>query len=341
MSRVLVTGGAGYIGSHTTIELLQHGHEITVVDNLSNSSAGSLDAVRKLTGKPVQLHEIDIADQAALGKIMDEGKFDAVIHFAAFKAVGESVNEPLKYYQNNVGGFVSLLEAVVKHSIPKFVFSSTAAVYGTPPVDRVTEETPTNPESPYGWSKYMDEIVLRDCCAATTLHGTALRYFNVVGAHESGELGESPLGRPNNLLPLVVQATAGKIPPLTVYGTDYPTADGTCERDFIHVVDLARAHVAALEHDSSDGMNYHVFNVGTGHPTSVLKLIETFESVNGVKVPHTLGERRPGDPAAYFAAPDKAQAQLGWQATKTIEDACRDAWNWQTKHPNGFTKEHS
>jgi len=339
--KVLVTGGAGYIGSHTIIELLQHGHEIIVVDNLSNSSAGSLDVVRKLTGKPVGFHQADIADRTTLDGIMQAGQFDAVIHFAAFKAVGESVNEPLKYYQNNVGGFVSLLELVVRHNVPKFVFSSTAAVYGTPPGDRVTEETPTNPESPYGWSKYMDEIVLRDCCAATTLHGTALRYFNVVGAHESGELGESPLGRPNNLLPLVVQATAGKIPPLTVYGTDYPTADGTCERDYIHVVDLAKAHVAALEHDSSDGRNYRVFNVGTGHPTSVLKLIETFESVNGVKVPHVLGDRRAGDPMAYFAAPDKAQAELGWQATKTIEDACRDAWNWQIKNPNGFVKENS
>jgi UDP-glucose 4-epimerase len=339
MSHVLVTGGTGYIGSHTIVELLAHGHMVTIADNLSNSSAASIKAIKRLTGTSVPFHAIDIEDGSALDQLLQSEQFDAVIHFAAFKAVGESVSDPLKYYRNNVAGFVSLLQAVTAHRIPKFVFSSTAAVYGTPPSDRVTEETPANPESPYGWSKYMDEIVLRDTCAASPqLQGIALRYFNVVGAHESGDLGESPLGKPQNLLPIIVQAVAGKLPPVTIFGTDYPTADGTCERDYIHVVDLAKAHVAALESTAKEQQNYRVYNISTGTPTSVLELIKTFESVNTVTVPHTLGERRAGDPVAYHAVPDKAKAELGWQATKTIEDACRDAWRWQQQHPDGYTE---
>jgi UDP-glucose 4-epimerase len=336
---VLVTGGAGYIGSHTVLELLTSGYTVTVVDSLVNSSAESLQRVEKLTGKKVAFYELDIQDAAELDALLDRESFDAIIHFAAFKAVGESVSNPLKYYQNNVAGFISLLKSAQKHTIQKIVFSSTAAVYGTPPVERVTETTSLNPESPYGSSKYMDEIILRDCCnMQPELQGVALRYFNVVGAHESGELGESPVGTPQNLLPILIQSLTGKVPPLVINGDDYPTTDGTCERDYVHVVDLAKAHVAALKKlDQKLDKNYHVYNIGTGKPTSVLKLIQIFEAENGVKVPYSIGPRRAGDPAAFFASPDKANTELGWQSTKTIEDAVRDSWNWQSKYPDGYT----
>jgi len=341
MSYILVTGGAGYIGSHTVLELLAKGYQVSVVDNLSNSSTASLQRVEKLSGKKVNLHQFDVQDTTALDKLLTSEQFDAVIHFAAFKAVDESVTDPLKYYRNNVGAFMGLLQSLRSHGVNKIVFSSTAAIYGTPAVERVTEETPANPESPYGWSKYMDELILRDVCQADrNFQAIVLRYFNAVGAHESGQLGESPAGKPANLLPVLIQSLSGKLPPLVVNGNDYSTKDGTCERDYIHVMDLAQAHVTALEKlEAKSNQNYHVYNIGTGKPTSVLELIKSFETVNNIQVPYSIGPRRPGDPVAFFAAPDKARKELGWQATKTIEDAVRDAWNWHLQNPDGYTME--
>lgn len=341
MSHVLVTGGAGYIGSHTVLELLTAGYAVTVVDNLSNSSSGSIKRIEELTGKKIAFHQFGLQQHDKLEALFADSAFEAVIHFAAFKAVGESVADPLKYYQNNVAAFTGLLQAVVEHEVQNFVFSSTAAVYGTPPTEQVTEDTVCHPESPYGWSKYMDEIILRDTCSATAgFKGTALRYFNVVGAHESGHIGELPKGKPQNLLPIIVQAVAGKLPPLTVNGNDYDTPDGTCLRDYIHVVDLAKAHVAALQHMlEQPAGSFEVYNIGTGKPTSVLELMQTFESVNDVKVPYSIGPRRPGDPVAYYAVADKAGQQLGWQSQKTVEDAVRDAWRWQSQNPNGYNQE--
>lgn len=330
MKNVLVIGGAGFIGTHTVVELVAAGYRPVIVDNFSNSERSVITGLEKLLNQPVTYYEQDFRDIGALEKIIENEAIDGVVHFAAFKAVGESVEQPLKYYANNVGGFIVLLQALLKHDVEHFVFSSSAAVYGNPPVTLVTEETVCTPESPYGSSKLMDEIILRDTCKANSnLRGIALRYFNVVGGHESALIGELPKGKPQNLLPIVVQATAGKIPPLTVYGTDYPTSDGTCQRDYIHVVDLAKAHVAALQKLEKDGDGYTVYNVGTGKPTSVLELIKAFERINKVNVPCSLGDRRPGDPAAYYAVADKIENELGWKATKTIEDAVRDAWRWQ------------
>ncbi len=329
MKSVLVTGGLGFIGSHTTVELLNAGYRPVLLDNLSNSDTSVLDGIAAITGTKPTFYEGDFQDTSLLTRIFQDESIDAIIHFAAFKAVGESVLDPLKYYDNNVAGFIQLLQASEQAGIRQFIFSSTAAVYGNPPSDTVTEETPCAPESPYGWSKYMNEIVLRDLCAANPeISGTALRYFNVVGGHESAKIGELPKGKPQNLLPIIVQATTGKIPPLTVYGTDYPTPDGTCLRDYIHVVDLAKAHVAALDHGKA---GFHIYNIGTGNPTSVLELIRSFEKVNNVTVPRVLGERRAGDPTAYYAIADKAQQELDWHATKTTEDAVRDAWVWAQK----------
>lgn len=337
MQTILVTGGAGFIGSHTIVELVQAGYRPVIIDNFSNSEKFVLEHLEKLLGKPVVCYEQDYRDIPALKKVIKEENVSGIIHFAAFKAVAESVAEPLKYYDNNVAGFVQLLKVVVETGLSSFVFSSSAAVYGNPPTDVVTEDTVCNPTSPYGWSKYMNEIILRDTCAATTsLHGIALRYFNVVGSHESNLIGELPKGKPQNLLPIIVQATSGQIPPLTVYGTDYNTPDGTCLRDYIHVVDLAKAHVAALQKimRNKDDSNYGVYNVGTGKPTSVLELIKAFERINKVKVPHQLGDRRPGDPEAYYAITKKAESELGWKATKTVDDAVRDAWRWHESLAN-------
>jgi UDP-glucose 4-epimerase len=265
----------------------------------------------------------------ALTKIIANEQIDGIIHFAAHKAVGESMADPLKYYQNNVSGFIELIAAMRQQSVNRVVFSFSAAVYGNPPTDCVTEETICQPTSPYGWSKYMDEIILRDTCLAyPDFGGISLRYFNVVGAHDTNLIGELSKGKPENLLPIIVQATTGQIPPLTVFGNDYPTPDGTCLRDYVHVVDLAKAHVAALKKLENGGLGYHVYNIGTGKPTSVLELITTFQSVNQITVPYSIGDRRPGDPVAYYASAEKAKRELDWQASKTTEDAVRDAWHW-------------
>lgn len=336
---ILVTGGAGYIGSHTCVELVAAGHRPVIIDNLSNSSKKVLDRLAELTGSNIAFYEQDFQDADALRKVIAKEKIEGIIHFAAFKAVGESVENPLKYYLNNTAGFAQLLEVVAEADSPvhTVIFSSTAAVYGNPAEDSVTEESPPKPESPYGWSKLMDEVILRDTCTANPrLSGIALRYFNVVGAHESGRIGEHSV-KPQNLMPIIVQAAAGISPPLTVLGDDYPTADGTCLRDYIHVVDLAKAHVAALENASAHAKTrFKVYNVGTGKPTSVLELIKTFEKVNGIEVPYKIGARRPGDPVAYYAIAAKAEKELGWKATKSVEDSCADAWRWQSQNPNGY-----
>lgn len=333
MKTILVTGGAGYIGSHTVVELVTAGLRPVIVDNLSNSDKSTLDGIKSITGQDVTYYEGDYQDRALIQKIIRQESVDGVIHFAANKYVGESVENPLKYYQNNAAGFVTFLQTLLDMNIQNFVFSSSAAVYGNPPTDQVTEETACAPQSPYGWSKYMDEIVLRDTCTAKPeLKGIALRYFNVVGSHGSANIGELPKGTPQNLLPLIVLAAAGGIPPLTVFGTDYPTPDGTCLRDYIHVVDLAKAHVAALQDilPKREGA-YDVYNVGTGQPTSVLELIKTFEQTNNVTVPHHLGPRRPGDPVAYYAVANKIEKTLDWKANKTTKDAVRNAWRWHQK----------
>jgi UDP-glucose 4-epimerase len=329
MKNILVTGGAGYIGSHVVAELAAAGFRPIILDNFSTSDKAILAKLERLTGSAPICYEADYQDADTLAEILRKEDVHSVIHIAAFKAVAESVEKPLKYYRNNVAGFVSLLETVMRHKVHNFVFSSSAAVYGNPPLELVTEETPCAPESPYG-CKRMDEIVLRDTCAAEPrLTGVALRYFNVVGSHASGIIGESPLGKPQNLLPIIVQAAAGNIPPLTVYGTDYPTPDGTCLRDYIHVVDLAKAHVAALQKIAKERTGCHVYNIGTSKPVSVMELIQTFEKVNGVAVPHTLGSRRAGDPVAYYADGHKAEKELGWHPENTIQDAVRSAWQWQ------------
>jgi UDP-glucose 4-epimerase len=330
MKNILVTGGAGYIGSHTVVELVAAGFRPVILDNFSNSDRRSIEGLERITGQQLAFYEQDFHDKTKVREIIEKESIDGVINFAAFKAVGESVAEPLKYYQNNVVGFVSLLEILLAAGVHNIVFSSTAAVYGNPPTSEATEATPCNPENPYGWSKLMDEIILRDTCAANSLlQGVVLRYFNVVGSHESALIGESPKGKPQNLLPIIVRAVATN-QPLTVFGNDYETTDGTCLRDYVHVVDLAKAHVAALRKIMNDSTeNYRIYNIGTGKPTSVLELITTFEQVNNMKVPYEIGPRRPGDPAAYYASATKAEADFGWHAEKSIEDAVRDAWRWQ------------
>lgn len=330
MKHILVTGGAGYIGSHVVVELIAAGYVPVILDNFSNSDEKAVKRLEKLTDKHISFYQANYQDAKSLKKILDKEQIDGVIHIAAYKAVGESVENPIKYYENNVAGFVTLLETLLANNVHNLVFSSSAAVYGTPPTELVTEETPLNPESPYGWSKYMDEIILRDTCTSKPeLKGVALRYFNVVGSHKSAIIGESPKGKPQNLLPIIVQAVA-KNKPLTVYGNDYPTPDGTCLRDYIHVVDLAKAHVAALQKmiNTKSG-HYEVYNISTGKPTSVTELISAFERVNKVEVPHAIGPRRAGDPAAYSAVPHKAIRELIWKAEHSIDEAVHSAWQWQ------------
>jgi UDP-glucose 4-epimerase len=340
MKNILVTGGAGFIGSHTVVELIDAGYCPIIIDDFRNSSRSVISALEKLTSQKIALYNQDYCDGELLEKVIKKERIDGVIHFAAYKAVGESVAEPLKYYKNNVSGFVTLLETLLKNKVYNVVFSSSAAVYGEPSKTFITEGTPCAPASPYGWSKYIDECILRDTCESEPkLRGTALRYFNVVGAHSSAQIGELPKGKPQNLLPIIVQACTGQLPPLTVFGTDYPTPDGTCLRDYIHVVDLAKAHVAALQRmNSRSGNNYQVYNIGTGRPTSVMELIKTFEKINRIKVPYKLGARRPGDPVACYASVAKVKKELGWRAIKSVEDAVADAWLWQ-KTLSNYTKE--
>ncbi len=327
---VLVTGGTGYIGSHTVVELLQAGHEPVIVDNLANSKRSVIDRIEELTGYRPVLHEIDIGDRVALDPIIGTGRFGAVLHFAGLKAVGESVRRPLDYYRTNVGGSTALLEVMAHHRLRTVVFSSSATVYGAPETVPVVETMPTaQPTNPYGRSKLIIEGMLEDVHAADPDWNVGiLRYFNPAGAHESGVIGEDPNGIPNNLMPFITQVAAERLPELLVFGDDYPTRDGTGIRDYIHVVDLARGHVAALERMEADP-GFHVWNLGTGQGHSVLEVKAAFERSTGVRVPHRVVDRRPGDIAAIWADPSRAQRELAWNASRSVDDMCVDAWRWQ------------
>jgi UDP-glucose 4-epimerase len=328
---ILVTGGTGFIGSHTVVELLQCGHDVTIVDSLVNSDASVLDAIKQITGKEPYFEQFDIRETIELELLLEKMCIEAVIHFAALKAVGESVQKPLEYYDNNVMGLVSLLRAMNEASVNKLIFSSSATVYGDPDTLPITEEAPLKPPTnPYGATKQMAEQIITDVARSGGLTAVNLRYFNPIGAHQSGLIGELPRGIPNNLVPYVVQAAAGQRDKLTVFGNDYPTPDGSGIRDYIHVVDLAKAHVKALDFISAAQKTaVSTFNLGTGTGVSVLELIHAFEAVNGVKVPYEIGSRRPGDIAACYASADKAAKELGWKTELSLEEALRDAWRWQ------------
>jgi len=332
--KVFVTGGAGYIGSHTCLELLEAGYEVVVYDNLSNASEEALRRVEEITGKCVEFIEGDIRDASRLEKAMRD--CEAVIHFAGLKAVGESVEKPLEYYDNNVAGSVTLLRAMRKLGIKTIVFSSSATVYGDPDVLPLTEEHPLRATNPYGRTKLMIEEILRDLFVAEPDWRIAiLRYFNPVGAHESGRIGEDPRGIPNNLMPYIAQVAVGRLDELRVFGGDYPTPDGTGVRDFIHVVDLSVGHVRALAcFDRQPGVR--VYNLGTGRGYSVLEMLAAFEEACGRRIPHRITDRRPGDVAVCYADPSKAERELGWKALRGIGDMCRDAWKWQSQNPNGY-----
>ena len=333
---ILVTGGAGYIGSHTCLELLHAGYDVVVVDNLSNSKMESLKRVQELTGKTLKFHLIDLLDQQALNTVFQKSQIDAVIHFAGLKAVGESVSAPLKYYYNNVAGTLGLCSVMNNNNVKSIVFSSSATVYGDPKDVPIREEFPVNPTNPYGRTKLMNEEILKDLFEADkNWNIVILRYFNPVGAHSSGRIGEDPNGIPNNLFPYICQVAVGKLSELSVFGNNYPTQDGTGVRDYIHVVDLARAHISALTKFKSD-FGIDTYNIGTGRGYSVLEIISAFEKASGKKIPHKIVERRPGDIATCFADPTKANKELGWTAEYGINQMCIDAWRWQDKNPNGY-----
>ena len=340
--KILVTGGAGYIGSHTQVVLLEAGHEVVCLDNLSNSSPKAQERVEALTGKKVPFYAADVRDRAALERVFSEHRFDCVIHFAGLKAVGESVAKPWEYYENNIGGTLTLTDVMRKHGCKRIIFSSSATVYGDPAEIPITENCPKGRcTNPYGWTKWMQEEILRDLHTADVRNGdkdpwrvVILRYFNPIGAHPSGLLGEDPNGVPNNLMPYITQVAVGKLEKLHVFGNDYDTPDGTGVRDYIHVMDLARGHAAALKAIESGGVE--VFNLGTGRGYSVLEIVHAFEAASGVEIPYVIDPRRPGDIAACYADPGKAERVLGWHAEKSIEDMCRDSWNWQRNNPNGY-----
>ena len=325
---ILVTGGAGYIGSHTCIELLNAGEEIVVMDNFYNSKPRAVELIKEISGKDFKFYEADMCDEAAMEKIFAENDIEAVIHFAGYKAVGESVREPLMYFKNNLGGTFVLLEAMKKHGCKKLIFSSSATVYGIPETVPVNETFPLSAINPYGRTKLMIEDMCRDLCNSDSEWSIALlRYFNPIGAHASGKIGEDPNGIPNNLMPIIINVCTGKQAELKVFGNDYPTPDGTCIRDYIHVVDLARGHLAAIKsvREKTGAIPY---NLGTGNGYSVLEIIETFERVNDIKIPYSIAERRAGDAAECYSVPEKAKNELGWVATHTLEEMCRDAWNY-------------
>lgn len=333
---ILVTGGAGYIGSHTVVELIKLGKEVVIVDNLSNSSILVLDRIEEITGKRPTFYELDVADKAALRSVFEKESIEAAIHFAGYKAVGESVEKPVMYYENNIMSTLSLVEVMAEFGVKKIVFSSSATVYGLNNPSPLVENMPTSATNPYGYTKVMLEQILRDLEVSDKEWSVALlRYFNPIGAHESGLIGEDPAGIPNNLMPFIAQVAVGKRAELSVFGNDYDTVDGTGVRDYIHVVDLALGHIKALE-KISDTTGVYTYNLGSGQGTSVLELVQAFEKVNGVPVPYKIVDRRPGDVATCYANADKALAELNWKTEKTIEDMCRDTWNWQSKNPNGY-----
>ena len=334
---VLVTGGAGYIGSHTCVELIETGHTPIVIDNLYNSSAKSLERVKEITGVEVKFYEGDVRDEALLNKIFDENESGAVIHFAGLKAVGESVAKPLAYYDNNLISTMVLARVMGSRNCKKIIFSSSATVYSGDNEMPLRENSKTgNCTNPYGWTKYMCEQILRDIAFADPEWSVVLlRYFNPVGAHKSGKIGEHPNGIPNNLMPFISQTAIGKRKQLSVFGNDYDTHDGTGVRDYIHVVDLAKGHVAAVSYMQGN-KGEAVFNLGTGTGYSVLDMVKAFETANGIPVPYVIAERRPGDLATCYADPTKSREVLGWTAKHDQTDMCRDTWNWQSQNPNGF-----
>lgn len=337
MKTILVTGGAGYIGSHTIVELLNKNYQVVVIDNLCNSSLEAIKRVEKITGKEVKFYEGDIRDHELMEKIFTNHKIDAVIHFAGLKAVGESCRIPLTYYENNINGTLVLLEAMKKHNCKTIIFSSSATVYGNPERLPLDEECHLSTTNPYGSTKLMLETILTDLYKADqTWKVILLRYFNPVGAHSSGEIGEDPQGIPNNLMPFVAQVATGKLEKIHVFGNDYDTPDGTGVRDYIHVVDLALGHIAALEHIKNPGV--HIYNLGTGKGYSVLDIIHAFEKACGKTLPYVIDARRPGDIATCYASAKKAERDLHWTAKYSLDDMCASQWNWQSKNPFGYQK---
>ena len=334
--RILVTGGAGFIGSHTVVELART-HDVVVVDDFSNAVPEAIERVRALTGTDIVVHELDLRDHDGLLKVFAEHGFGAVVHFAGKKAVGESVEAPLEYYDNNLGGSISLVRAMREFGVRRLVFSSSATVYGAQAPVPMTEDLPTSATNPYGWTKVMIEQILRDVAAADpTWRIALLRYFNPVGAHASGRIGEDPAGIPNNLMPFIAQVAVGRRERLQVFGDDYDTPDGTGVRDYIHVVDLALGHLAALEKLGRTEQPLSVWNLGTGQGTSVLELARAFEQASGRPIPYEVVARRPGDIASSYADPSRAHAELGWRAERTVADMCADTWRWQQGNPQGY-----
>ncbi len=334
---ILVTGGAGFIGSHTCVELLNAGYDVVIVDNFYNSQPESLNRIKKITGKDFKFYETDIRDRAGLDKVFQENKIDAVIHFAGLKAVGESCQKPLEYYENNVAGTVNLCEAMRDNGCKRIVFSSSATVYGMNNISPLTEDmTIGGTTNPYGTTKYMIELILQDLYASDNEWSVViLRYFNPIGAHESGLIGENPNGLPNNLMPYVTQVAIGKLPQLSVFGDDYDTPDGTGVRDYIHVVDLALGHIKAVE-KAMKSNEINAYNLGTGNGYSVLDLVKAFEKASGVKINYKIVPRRPGDLATCYSDPSKALNELNWKAERGLDKMCEDSWRWQKNNPNGF-----
>ena len=335
--KILLTGGAGFIGSHTCVELVSAGHQPVIVDNFYNASPKVLDRLKTITGQDIPFYEADVSDEKAMNAIFEKERFDAVIHFAGYKAVGESVSKPLEYYRNNLDTTLTLCECMRRYGVKRIVFSSSATVYG------LCEEVPFREDmrsmgctNPYGWTKYMIEQILKDVAFANPDWSVALlRYFNPIGAHESGLIGEDPVGIPNNLMPYITQVASGRLKQLSVFGNDYDTPDGTGVRDYIHVVDLAKGHVAAVNY-LADHQGCEIINLGTGVGYSVLDMVKAFEKANGIQSPYRIAPRRPGDIATCYADPTKARELLHWTAEKTLEDMCRDSWRWQKNNPNGY-----
>ena len=334
---ILVTGGAGYIGSHTVVELQNAGYEVVVIDNLSNSSDKSLERVEAITGKKVPFYKVDILDREGLNKVFEKEKIDSCIHFAGLKAVGESVQKPWEYYENNIAGTLTLVDVMRQHGVKNMIFSSSATIYGDPAQIPITEKCPKGQcTNPYGWTKSMLEQILADIQKADNEWNVILlRYFNPIGAHKSGTIGENPNGIPNNLMPYITQVAVGKLPQLGIFGNDYDTPDGTGVRDYIHVVDLANGHVKALK-KIEEKAGLKIYNLGTGQGYSVLDMVKNFEAATGVAIPYEIKERRPGDIATCYADAALAKEELGWEAQYGIKEMCEDSWRWQSNNPNGY-----
>ncbi len=338
--KILLAGGAGYIGSHTAVQLSGAGHEVVIADNYYNSSPEAVKRIQELTGKEIPAYDVDVKDKEKVDQIMKEHKIDCVIHFAGLKAVGESVRKPIEYYRNNIDTTLTLLECMKENDVHAFVFSSSATVYGEEnPAPYNESMTRGRCSNPYGWTKSMMEQILEDASKADPeLSVVLLRYFNPIGAHESGRIGEDPQGIPNNLMPYIAQTAIGRREKLTIFGNDYPTPDRTCRRDYIHVMDLADGHVKAVEF-ACGRTGTEIINLGTGTPYSVLEIVHAFEKSNGIRVNYEFGPRREGDLPEFWAESEKAEKLLGWTAKRNLEDMCRDTWNWQTKNPKGYAKD--